>query len=96
MNESDQMISDDEDCIIEEGISPIWKWTEFIHDTIADVSEINQEENGPIVNPFENVVNDNLEEAAIQKEKNVMGMIEPCMDRVEILICNQVEKIILL
>ena len=54
---------------------------------------MNQEETGPVFNPFEDVVNDNLEEAAIQKEKNVMGMIEPCMNQVEKLICKQVEEI---
>ena len=63
---------------------------------MLDDSDMNQEETGPGVNPFEDVVNDNLKEAAIQKEKNVMGMIEPCMNRVEILICDKVEKIKLL
>ena len=48
---------------------------------------------GSVVNPFEDVINDNLEEAVIQKEKDVMGMIEVCMNRVGKLMCNQVEKI---
>ena len=71
MNESNQMISDDDkDCTIKEGILPvnkIWKSTEFIHDTMSDDSDMNQEETGHVVNPFEHVVNDNLKEAAIQK-----------------------------
>ena len=49
-------------------------------------SDIILEESGPVVNPFENVVKYNLEEAIIQKGKYVMGMVEPCMNRVEKLI----------
>ena len=56
MNDSYQMISDDDkDDIIEEGILPvdkIWKSTEYIHDTIPDDSDMNLEENGPVINPF--------------------------------------------
>ena len=44
---------------------------------------MNQEETVSVVNPFKDVVNDNLEKAAIQKEKYVLRMIEPCMNRVE-------------
>ena len=47
---------------------------------MPDYSDMNQEETGPVVNPFEDVVKDNLEEEAIQKEKYFMGMVEPCMN----------------
>ena len=50
---------------------------------MPDDSDMKQEETGPVAILFEDVVKDNLEEAAIQKKKYVMGMVEPCMNRVE-------------
>ena len=38
-------------------------------DTMPDYSDMNQEETSPVVNPFQDVLNDNLEEVAIQKYK---------------------------
>ena len=63
---------------------------------MPDDSDMNQEETGPGVNPFQDVFNDNLKEAAIQKDKYVLGMIETCMKIDDKLIFNQVEKIKLL
>ena len=54
------------------------------------MSDDSQEETGTVINPFEDVVNKNLEKAAIQKEKYIMKMIEAWMHRVEKLICNKV------
>ena len=60
---------------------------------MPDDIDINKEETVPVVNPFEDVVKYNQVEKATKKEKDVMGVIEACMNRVGKLICHQVEKI---